>query len=363
MSKVVVGFLGAGGIARSHALALSTLKFYYSEVPEIQLEAVTSLREETRNYFAKKYEFRKSLDYDSFIRNREIDTIFILGPNKVHYTHLAAIVNMSSIKRIYLEKPVCSSKEEEESMVLLAHKLAPKIKIQVGFQLLQMSAIREAFLLWNTGMFGKPIHFNFTLKHSDYLQKSYREKRGTRLTPAPDGGAMADLGSHAISLAVAFLGKDLQIIHAMQSGYFEDVVIDSDLYSEISVIEPASKAIGTISGSRISSGTGDLLALEIYAEKGSIRFSSQEPDSFEYYLEEHHHWTKIYTGSNYEPTTSFPSKHVPGGWLRSLFHAHYLFLTDRSHGGFIPDINHGLAVQRLVRETADYLKIFRETKH
>ena len=35
MSKVHVGFLGAGGIARAHAYALNALKFYYDSVPEI----------------------------------------------------------------------------------------------------------------------------------------------------------------------------------------------------------------------------------------------------------------------------------------------------------------------------------------
>jgi predicted dehydrogenase len=171
---------------------------------------------------------------------------------------------------------------------------------------------------------------------------------------------MADLGSHAISLAMAFLGEDLQILHALQGGSFDDVPEGSDLYSQISVIEKSSRAVGTISASRVSSGTGDLLAFQINAEKGAIRYSSHQPDAFEYYLEEKGSWTNVFTGSNYPTATSFPSPHVPGGWLRSLIHAHYVFLSNVPVSDFVPGLRHGLAVQRLVRETAEHLQNFRE---
>lgn len=358
--SVTVGFLGAGGIARSHAFALSALKFYYPDAPEIRLEAVHSLRPESRELFAKNYNFRKALELNAFTANNNIDTLFILGPNNIHFTHLEAALNMPSVKRIYLEKPVCSNEAEEEKMQRLLQEYAVDKKIQVGFQMTQTSSIQEALKLWKSGELGKPIHFNFTLKHGDYLKKSYRDKRVTRLTPAPDGGAMADLGSHAISLAMSFIGEDLQILHAIQGGSFADVPEGSDLFSEISVIEKTTRAVGTISGSRVSSGTGDLMAFEIFAEKGAIKYTSHQPDTFEYFTEEKGNWIKVFTGSNYQPATSFPSAHVPGGWLRSLIHAHYVFLTGDRKGAFVPDLKHGLAVQRIVRETAAFMEEFRK---
>lgn len=361
MSNFTIGFLGAGGIARSHAFALSALKFYYPDAPEIILDDVHSARAESREAFARQYGFSRAVDFTSFIQNSAIDTVFILGPNHIHYHHFEAALKMPSVKRIYLEKPVCSTIQEEEKMMQLLKEYGDKKQIQVGFQMTQTSAIQEALKLWNSGLLGRPVHFNFTLKHGDYLQKSYREKRVTRLTPAPDGGAMADLGSHAVSLAMAFLGENLKIVHAIQAGSFEDVPAGSDLFSEISVVDTTTNAAGTISGSRVSSGTGDLMGFEIYAEKGALKYSSHVPDTFEYYLEETGNWTKIFTGSNYQPATSFPSAHVPGGWLRSLIHAHYVFLTGYPHSSFVPDLKHGLAVQRIVRESADFMAKFRRS--
>lgn len=354
---VVVGFLGAGGIARAHAYALNSLRYFYDEVPEIRMEAVCSARKDSRDAFAKKYGFKKSLSLEEFKADSEINTVLILGPNKVHFEHLKMALEMPSVKRIYLEKPVCSNREEEAEMASMAAKTG--IQIQVGFQYLQTASVREALAFWQTGKLGKPIHFDLKYYHGDYLQKSYRDKRSTRLTPAPDGGAMADLGSHGISLLMAFLGERLRVTSAVQAGRFDDVPVDSDLFSSLSLVDPQTYAAGTLSASRISSGTGDLVSLEIYAEKGMLRYSSHSVDYFEYFLEETGQWTRQVVGSNYAPVSSFPSGHVPPGWLRSMIHAHYIFTTGNDPKAFVPGLQHGLAVQRIVRETAEHLNIYR----
>lgn len=356
--KIIVGFIGAGGIARSHAFAINSLRYFYNDSPRIELEAVCSATKESRFSFAERFGFNKSPDIEEFISDKKINTVFILGPNKVHYEHLKAVIEMIALKRIYLEKPVCSNPDEEIAIAELIRS-HPGIKIQVGFQYLFTAAVREALEFWKTGKLGNPIHFDLKYYHSDYLRKEYRDKRASRLTPAPDGGAMADLGSHAISLLLAFLGNSLRITSAFQAGRFEDVSHDSDLFSQISLYDESTRAAGTLSASRISSGAGDDLSIELFAEKGSLRYSSESADYFEYYLEENGLRNRQMVGSNYRPVTSFPSGHVPPGWLRSMIHAHYVFLSGNDPRSFIPDIEHGLAVQRLVRQTAEHLQKFR----
>jgi len=357
--KAIVGFIGAGGIARSHAFALNSLCYYYNNLRNIELALVCSATRESRESFAKRFGFTRSCNLSDFLADSRVNTVFILGPNKVHCDHLKLSLKMSSIRRIYIEKPVCSSLDEEIEMKELAG-MYPSVKIQVGFQYLFTAAIREALILWKSGRFGTPIHFDLKYYHSDYLKKEYRDKRATRLTPAPDGGAMADLGSHAISLLMAFLGNNLQITGALQSGHFNDVTDESDLFSQISIYDKSTRAVWTISASRISSGTGDNLSIELYADKGALRYSSTTPEYFEYYTEETGLWTRQMVGSNYKPFSSFPSGHVPPGWLRSMVHAHYVFLSDNSNETIVPDIGHGLNVQRLVRETAEHLRSFRK---
>lgn len=360
MENIKAGFIGAGGIARSHAYALQAMKFYYDQSPEVIFESVCSATESKREKFAGQYGFAKAEAEDQFFKNEQVNAVFVLGPNQVHFEHLERALKMPAVKYIYLEKPVCASFEEEQAMWKLLETVRPGVKIQVGFQFLQSAAVREALSFWKTGILGKPIHFDLKYYHSDYLQSSYREKRKTRLAPAPEGGAMADLGSHGISLLLAFFGSRLQIVHAVQSGHFDDVPVGSDLFSSITLFDPVNHASGHLSASRISSGTGDLVDLEIYAEKGAIRYASHRPDQFRYYLEETGEWVTRAVGSNYLPLGSFPSGHVSPGWLRAMVHAHYLFLGGTDEKAFIPDLRHGLEVQRLVRETADHLSAFRD---
>ncbi len=360
MNHANIGFIGAGGIARAHAYALNALKFYYQDVPQISFESVTSAGKKSRVTFAKKFGFRKAQNIQDFTDNKNINTVLILGPNQVHYKHLKLAIKMPKVNNIYLEKPVCSSKEDEEHMHELLKTITGKIKVQVGFQYLQSPALREALQFWKSGILGNPIHFDFKYYHGDYLQSTYREKRKTRLTPAPDGGAMADLGSHVISLLMAFMGENLKVLHAVQSGAFPDVPAGSDLFSNISLFDPHTRATGNLSASRISSGTGDLIDFELFAGKGSMRYSSFQADFFEYFLEKDQQWVKKVVGSHYQPLSSFPSGHVPAGWLRAMVHAHYIFLTGHSEGSYVPGLDHGLAVQRIVRETADQLKNFRD---
>lgn len=359
MEKVIVGFIGAGGIARSHIYSLNSLRYFYNDAPDIELEAVCSTNNESRMSFARRFGFVRATDITEFIADKKINTVFILGPNKVHFEHLKAVIGMTALKRIYLEKPVCSNHDEEMAIAGLTEKYSG-IKIQVGFQFLFTAAVREALEFWKSGKLGNPIHFDLKYYHSDYLKKEYRDHRKSRLVSAPDGGAMADLGSHAISLLIAFLGNNLRIISGLQAGHFADVNIESDLFSSISLYDATSRAVGTLSASRISAGTGDHISIELYTENGALRYSSISADYYEYYLEESGVWNRIMVGSSFKPVTSFPSAHVPPGWLRSMIHAHYVFLTGNDPRAFVPDIQHGLAVQRLVTQTSEHLKTFRK---
>jgi predicted dehydrogenase len=358
--KAVVGFIGSGGIARSHAYSLNSLRYYYEDVPEIELNSVCSAREESRESFARQFGFERSVGLEDFVTDNRINTVFILGPNKVHFEHLKKVIGMTGLKRVYLEKPVCSDREEEKGIAGLIQKYQG-IKIQVGFQFLFSATIMEMLEIWKSGILGDPVHFDLKYYHGDYLRKDYRDKRQSRLTSAPDGGAMADLGSHSLSLLIAFLGDRLRITGALQGGHFRDVREDSDLFSQISIYDDSSAAVGTLSASRISSGTGDTFSVELYAQKGAMRYSSLSPDYFEFYTEESGVWNRRMVGGNFKPSSSFPSAYVPPGWLRSMIHAHYVFLTGNVSKEFVPDIEHGLAVQRLLSQTAEHLRAFRES--
>lgn len=356
MQNVSIAFVGAGAMARAHAYAISALPFYYQNMGKINRTAVTSATPESRREFAAQFGFKDTMETDDLWERGDIDTVFILGPNVHHYRHLKKVLGMKSITRVYVEKPICVTKDEEYSLLQLTARIPEGIVIQAGFQFLQMAAIRKALQLWRRGDFGDLIHFQARYLHSSYLEQDYREQRRSRLKPFPEGGALVDLGSHLYSIIVAFLGQDLKIVSAEQSGRFNDVTAESDLCTVALAKSSRNSAIGTIVASRISAGAGEVLELELSCTNGSLRFSTIQPEVLKvFYSHDGNEWKSVYCASDYFPFSSFPSRHVSAGWLRSLIHAHYLFFGGIDESAKIPDLNHALAVQRLINVTGEKL--------
>lgn len=363
MEEYRVAFVGAGGIARAHAFAIAALPYYYDETPVINRSVVTSAGQDSRNRFATQYEFSEAVKPEAIWKKTDINTVFILGPNACHYPHLASVLDNKGVHHIYIEKPICVSEDEEKHISKVIERLPEKMYIQAGFQFLQMPNVRRALRLWKETNFGTPIHFHARYLHSGYLNPDYRNRRSNRLKPAPAGGAIADLGSHTFSFLAAFLGEHLKVVAAEQSGAFDDVPAASDLCTSVLLRDEKSGASGTVVASRISAGAGDELELEIRCEKCSLRLSTLRPDVLEVFQNDSPgEWRTIRCGSDYLPITKFPSQPAPSGWLRSLIHAHYLFFGGTDGYAFIPDLRHGLTVQRLVRQTAEHLSESKKKK-
>jgi predicted dehydrogenase len=347
-----VAFVGAGAVAHYHAHALAVLPFYYPRVPSIRLVAVASANPASSNAFSSRFGFASSSPAGEIWPRGDIDTIFLLGPNALHFTHLERALAMPSVKRIYVEKPLCASEEEERAIEKGLIPLAGERVVQVGFQFLQMPAARRARMLYRGGEFGRPVHFRASYLHSGYLDREYRRKRPERLKPAPVGGAAADLGSHALSLLVAFLGDSLEVADARQCAPFEDVPSSSDLCSIALLTDRATGAVGTLTASRISAGAGESLEVEIRCVDGGFRFSTERPDELEVFEATAGSHQVVHCGSDYGSQSHFPQAVVSPGWLRSFIHAQYIFLGGRDDLP-APDLHHGLSVQRLLRESVN----------
>jgi len=348
-----IGFLGAGGIAQAHAYALDALKYYYPDAPEINKIAVASPTSESRTSFAARFGFNEVLSPEQIWQREDLDTLYLLGPNETHTPQLLRAVKVPTIKRIYVEKPIGISRQEILSLEDLNTSQHDKI-IMVGFQYLQKSPLRKALRHWQSGVFGEPVHFSAEYLHSSYLDPAYRQKHPDRLKPIPVNGAAADLGAHALSLLTAFLGNTLIIRDAFASGNYSDVPAHSDLCTTALIEEPTSGAIGTLVASRVSPGAGDHVSLEIYGSRGTLIFTTKHPDRYETYLPDEG-WQRHEVNSDYQPASKFPSDYAPSGWLRALVHNHYLFLGGDRGTSFIPDLTHGIQVQRLLQQIAEHI--------
>jgi len=348
-----IGFLGAGSIAKSHAYALDNLKYYYPDAPTIEKVVVATRTPKNRESFASAFGFSETSPPDDIWQRDDLDTLYILGPNQTHTPQLLKAAGMPNLKRIYVEKPIGTTQQDIVDLEALNKGNSSKF-IVVGHQFLQKSAIRKALTHWQSGVFGKPIHFRTEYLHSSYLNPEYRRFRADRLVPIPINGAAADLGSHVLSLLIAFLGGTLVVKAAEASGDFADVPEGNDLCTTAMIKEPISGAIGTMVASRVSPGTPDYLTLEIHGTRGTLLYSTAQPDSYESYLPDEG-WRRHEVNSDYLPLSKFPSGYTPSGWLRALVHNHYLFLGGNSENSFIPNLLHGIQIQKLLQQIAGFV--------
>ena len=348
-----IGFLGSGGIAQSHAYALDALKYYYKDAPHVEKVLVSSPTPAHREAFAQRFFFQEAVEPQAVWARQDIDTLYILGTNETHTPQLLKAAKIPSIQRIYVEKPIGISQQDIDDLQALDNSPHGKF-IMVGFQFLQKSPLRKAIAHWHSGAFGAPVHFRAEYLHDSYIDSAYRKKRAGRLLPIPQQGATVDLGSHPLSLLTAFLGNKLVVKTAAISGSFEDVPKYSDLCTTLLLEEPTSGAAGTLVASRISPGTGDLLKIEIWGTHGALLFSTTNPDSYQTYLPDQG-WNTVKILSDYSPASTFPAHYTPSGWLRALVHNHYLFLGGEPNISIIPDLAHGIQVQRLLQQTAEHI--------
>jgi predicted dehydrogenase len=351
MSKSIrIGFLGTGGIAQSHVYALDALKYYYEDAPKIAKAVVASPTPKSREAFAARFGFKEAIPPEAVWERDDLDAIYILGPNPTHTPQLLKAAQISTLQRIYIEKPIGTSLQDIRDLESLEKSDHGKI-IMMGFQFLQKSPIRKALAHWQDNDFGDLIHFRAEYLHSGYLDLIYRQKHHDRLQPIPLNGAAVDLGSHILSLLTAFLGDSLIVKSAAAIRDFEDIPQDTDLCTIALLEETASGAIGTVTASRVSSGTGDQLSLELRGKRGALIFDTSRPDVYESY-HPGEGWRRHEVYSDYLPASKFPSDYLPSGWLRAMVHNHYLFLGGERGISFLPDLTHGIQVQRLLQQIA-----------
>lgn len=350
--SVRVGFLGTGSIAQAHAYALNAVHFYYQNTPFIERVVAASPTPAHREAFAERYAFEETCSPEELLEREDLDAVYILGANPVHTPQLLKALANPAFKRVYVEKPIATSQEELDQLEAISQTDHGKF-VLMGFQFLQKSPVRQALAQWRTGAFGEPVHFRTEYLHSSYLSADYRAKRASRLLPIPINGATADLGSHTLSMLTAFLGSGLKVQNAfITNANIPGIPEKTDLCTIAMLKETQSGAIGTMTASRVSAGTGDQLKFELYGTRGAILFDTAQPDTYMSYLPDEG-WRRHDVYGDYKPSSTFYSGYSPSGWLRALVHNHYLFLGGEPEISFLPGLEHGIQVQRLVQQIAD----------
>ncbi len=364
MQSVGIGLLGYGAIGRVHTLSYRELPLLYpGKLPEIRLEAVCTARRETAEAAAREGGFAAWCTGTADLVGREsVDVVDCCLPNHLHREALLAA--FQARKHVYCEKPLAVNAAEAREIAQAAREAGLQVGMTFNFRFIP--ALMRARQLIQEGRLGKVYSFRAEYLHTGY-QDANRPMSWRLSQQAAGGGALADLGSHAIDMCRDLLGE-FDAVRALTSTYVrerpvtkgaerrEPVTVDDAAWLEVRL---SGGGIGTIEVSRFATGALDDLNLEVYGEKGALRFQLMDANWLYWFdaarpggaMGGERGWTRLETVQHY-PGAAVPPPRSILGWTRTHAENQYVFLRALEEGKPPePGIVAGLRVQ-LILEAA-----------
>ena len=167
---------------------------------EIELQTVADVTEAAALQAASDFGFaRATSDWMEIIRHPEIDVVDITAPNALHEE--MALAAIAAGKHVYCEKPLASRSEAARRMAEAAE--AAGIRTQVGFNYLCNPMLACAREMIRSGELGEVRGYR-GLHCEDYMADAASPY--TFRHDPEGGGALADIGSHALATAEFLLG-------------------------------------------------------------------------------------------------------------------------------------------------------------
>jgi len=203
MSNIKFALIGAGYIADFHARGLQTIL-------NVEIVAVVAKEIQEAKDFAIKYNIKETYtDISDILKNDTIDAVIIGTPNQFHAPY--AIEFLKNGKDVFLEKPMGISAEEGRQIAKAAKKYDQLV--MVGH-------------MWR---FDIDTNYLKDFVASGKLGKIFKTKGyGVHENWGPSGGgALADMGVHAIDTIRYILGDPKPAkVYARISTHFGDYDVD-----------------------------------------------------------------------------------------------------------------------------------------
>lgn len=270
-----VGLIGTGFMGMAHTFGFTMASKVFDLPAGIVLATVADVTEEAAGRAARQFGFqRATTDWRDIVADPSIDIVSISAPNALHKEmSLAAI---AAGKHVYCEKPLAPRATDALEMTEAAE--AAGVKTQVGFNYLCNPLFGAAREMIAAGDLGEILGYR-GIHAEDYMT----DPSGPwtfRHDPA-GGGALADLGSHALATAEFLLGPITEVMgdcvtvigeRPDGTGGRRKVEVD-DIGRAFLRFENG--ASGSIEGNWIATGRKMQHDFEVYGTKGALAFSQE----------------------------------------------------------------------------------------
>lgn len=250
-----LALLGAGTIAYSHAEAARS-------IANCELAAVVNHRPESMARFAAAHGIqRQYTTLDALIADGDIDAVIVGTPNALHAGQAIAALNAGI--HVLLEKPMALNATEARAILAASESATALLQVAHCLRFIpDLPALRDRIAAGAIGPVVRTHGYGVHAKWGPGGWFTQRELAG--------GGALADMGLHAIDAVRYILGDPApHSVFARLGTYYGDYEVDD---TGLVVIEWANGVISTVEfGWRQPHAEGVVGSTHVYGREGYAR--------------------------------------------------------------------------------------------
>lgn len=358
MRTIGVGLIGWGFMGKTHTQALRALEMFYPEANfRVKLRHVCSRRLEKAEEAARIAGFERFTDdYRVLLRDPEVEVVSVCTPNDQHEEMVIAALKAG--KHVYVDKPLAVT---AESAVRIAETATRANGLtRMVFNNRYMPATMRAKELVDEGKIGRVLSFEARYLHSGSIDPN----KPIGWKQQAQGGALLDLGSHALDLLTWLIGYPSKVCARMRTLYAERPTKDGGAERALSedqavmLLEMPDGALGTVEASKIATGSNDELTIELRGEKGALKWNAMDPN-YVYFFDQTLPERPLGGMRGFMQIESVARYPAPGGtflppknsigWDRGHMHCYYTFLDCVANGRVAENtVADGARLQRLM---------------
>ncbi|NPD66144.1 Gfo/Idh/MocA family oxidoreductase [Lichenicola cladoniae] len=280
-----IGLIGSGFMGRAHALAFRNVGGVFPLAVQPRLEILADTPEQRAIEAATSFGFARATgDWTELVRDPAIDLVAITTPNRLHAP--IALAAIEAGKHVYCEKPLATTLADAIAMEGAAK--AAGIVTMVGFNYLKNPIIDTAREIVRSGEIGEITGFRGI--HAEDFMADPEAQFSWRCEPEQAGGALADIGSHILSMARSLLGEVESVCGRLDTIHGERPLPDGSRRA-VGVDDQANMLVrfagrpftASISASWLASGRDMQLAFEISGTRGALSFTQERFNELRFY--------------------------------------------------------------------------------
>jgi len=196
--KINVAVIGTGIMGKNHARVYSTLS-------NVELVAICDVGEESKK-ISDQFNTKYYKDYKEMLKKENLDVVSICTPNAFHAENTIAALKAGC--HVLCEKPIATTLKEADRMMEAAKKA--RRKLMIGFTHRLLSGPKKCKQLLEQKAIGKPFMIRVRFAHGGPYP-GWAKNAWFYNKKLAAGGAMLDMGIHAIDLSQWLFGPIVSV--------------------------------------------------------------------------------------------------------------------------------------------------------